>query len=124
MSAIDVLWVGVAGSAGAMTRLLVDVAVRSRTTARIPLGTLVVNVTGSFLFGVLSGLVIFHGAPSTLTLVAGAGFCGGYTTFSGVSFESVRLLQEGETRGAIVIAGANMFCCLGAAALGLSIVAV
>ena len=91
---------------------------------RVPLGTLVVNVSGSFLLGVLTGLVLYHGAPSAVTLVAGAGFCGGYTTFSAVSFESVRLLQQGEIRAAVVTAGGNLFGCLAGATLGLSISAV
>lgn len=124
MSFFDVLWVGGAGSVGAMSRLIVDSFVRLRVAGAVPVGTLAVNVSGSFLLGVLTGLVIFHGAPSALTLVAGVGFCGGYTTFSAVSFESVRLLQQGEIRAAVVATGGNLFGCLAAAAVGLSIAAI
>jgi fluoride ion exporter CrcB/FEX len=46
-----------------------------------------INVTGSFVLGVLAGAVLFHGQPSAWQTVLGTGFCGGYTTFSTASFE-------------------------------------
>lgn len=89
------VWVALAGSAGAVARFWVDGSIRSRWAARFPWGTLVINVSGSLLLGVLTGLALFHGAPSATRTIVGTGFCGGYTTFSTASFETVRLVQSG-----------------------------
>ncbi len=84
-----VLWLALAGSAGAVARFVVDGAIRARWATTFPYGTLLINVTGSVLIGVLTGLVLFHGQPTALTTIAGTGFCGGYTTFSGSTTLSV-----------------------------------
>lgn len=86
-----------AGGIGAGLRYIVDVLVVGGRPGRLPLGTLVVNVTGSFALGVLTGL----GAAlvgSDLAWVLGVGLLGGYTTFSTVSAESVLLMRAGEAR--------------------------
>lgn len=121
MNPLDVLLVGLAGSIGALARFLVDGTVRVRVDRVLPVGTIAINVSGSLLLGVLTGLVTFHGAPATLTLLAGTGFCGGYTTFSTASYETVRLWQQGETRAALVNTGATLGATLAAAAAGLAI---
>jgi fluoride exporter len=74
------LFVGLAASAGAVARFLLDQVVQSRHDAVFPFGTLVVNVSGSFLLGLLTGLSLHHGLPTGPTVVASAGFAGGYTT--------------------------------------------
>jgi CrcB protein len=119
----DVLWVGLAGSLGAGLRFVVDGAVARRLVHRVPVGTLLVNITGSLLLGLLTGLVLFHGAPSALVLVAGSGFCGGYTTFSAASFEAVRHLQEGRFGTCMLTAGAHLGGCLAASSIGLLLAA-
>ena len=48
----------------------------------LPFGTLTINVSGSFVLGVITGLALYHGLESTPKIVVGTGFCGGYTTFS------------------------------------------
>lgn len=120
---LDVLWVGLAGGLGAACRFVADNVVRARVATSLPVGTLAVNASGSLLLGVLTGLVLFHGAPASLTLVAGTGFCGGYTTFSAASFESVRLLQEGRLQDGLLTLGGNLGSCLLAATLGLLVTA-
>ena len=121
MNVADLVWVGLAGSVGAAARFVLDGAVRSRTTSRWPVGTLLINVSGSLLLGLLTGVVIFDHASATLTLVAGSGFCGGFTTFSTASFETVRLVQQGE----LAAAGTNLAATVGgtllAAAAGLAL---
>jgi fluoride exporter len=97
------LWVALAGSAGALARFVVDGAVKGRWATVFPVGTLLINISGSLLLGLLTGLALFHGEPGAVRTIAGTGFCGGYTTFSTASFETVRLLQQGH-RGR---AGAN-----------------
>jgi CrcB protein len=84
-----------AGAAGAVLRFAVDAAVRARLRSTLPWATVLINVSGSLLFGVLTGIVLFHHSGSDARTVAGTGLCGGYTTFSTAMFESVRLLQQG-----------------------------
>jgi CrcB protein len=85
----------IAGAVGAPLRYLVDVAVTERTNSAFPWATLIINASGSFLLGLITGLGLHHGLAKTVRVVAGVGFCGAYTTFSTFSFETVRLLDEG-----------------------------
>ena len=85
-----------AGAVGAPLRYVVDTKVSERAQAVFPHGTLVVNVTGSFLLGVLTGLALDHGLGSAAQLAVGTGFLGAYTTFSTFALESLSLLQAGE----------------------------
>lgn len=86
--------IAVAGGLGAALRLVVDGAVRSRWTLPFPLATLIINVTGSFALGLLTGLADSAGLPREWLLIAGGGLLGGYSTFSTASVETVRLVAE------------------------------
>ncbi|WP_375389340.1 fluoride efflux transporter FluC [uncultured Amnibacterium sp.] len=87
------LLLAVAGGVGAALRLLVDGLVRDRFGGRLPWGTALINLSGSFLLGLLTGWAT-RGLPEAVLLVAGTGLLGGYTTFSTASVETVRLLQQ------------------------------
>jgi fluoride exporter len=121
MNLADILWVGLAGTLGAVARFSVDGAMRSRATTTLPIGTLTINLTGSLLLGILTGLITFHAAPSTLTLVAGTGFCGGYTTFSTASFETVRLAQQTRAYRAAMYSAVTLIGSIAAAAVGMAL---
>ncbi len=86
------LWaaVVVAGGVGAVLRFLVDRAVARRMARGFPFGTLVVNVTGSLLLGLLSGLAL---SPQC-SLLVGTALVGSYTTFSTWMLETQRLAEE------------------------------
>lgn len=91
----DLLLVCVGGGAGSAFRFLV-----SRFMSRwvgadwLFTGTLLVNITGCFLIGLLSGWMLAHQPDNqTFRLLFIVGFCGGYTTFSTFSFESLRLVE-------------------------------
>ncbi len=92
--------IAVAGGAGALARALLDAEIRRRVEPSFPVGILVVNVSGSLLLGVISGLALYHGLPATPRTVLGTGFCGGYTTFSTFAFETVSMLETHRRRGA------------------------
>ena len=114
-----VVWVALAGGLGAVARLGLDGLVRMRVSASFPLGTVVVNVTGSFVLGLVTGLTLAHAVPGELRLVVGTGFCGGYTTFSTASFETVRLVEQRRTGLALLNAVGTVVVTVGVAALGL-----
>lgn len=108
-------WVAlaIAGGGGAACRYLVDGLVRARVGDAFPWGTLVVNVTGSFLIGLVAGAVARGGLPGGLGGVLAAGFCGAYTTFSTLVHDTWLLAGAGAYRRAV----ANMASLvLGAAA--------
>lgn len=114
------LWVALAGSLGAVARFVVDGAVRSRLAGGFPWGTFTVNVSGSLLLGVITGLALFRGAPTELEIIVGVGFCGGYTTFSTASLETARLIADGRFTLALAAPLATMIASPIAAALGLA----
>lgn len=114
------LWVALAGGLGAVARFGLDGWVRSRTaTPAFPVGTVVVNVTGSFVLGVVTGLSLAHVVPEELRLVLGTGFCGGYTTFSAASLETVRLVEQRHTGLALLNGVGTLLTTVGVAAVGL-----
>ena len=112
--------VALAGGLGAGARFVVDAVVRARLGGRFPWGTLVINVGGSLLLGLLAGLVLGGTAPADLRAVAGTGFCGGYTTFSTASVEAVRLARSADTPLAVAYAAGTLLLTLAAAGLGLA----
>jgi CrcB protein len=85
--------VAAAGGVGAALRFVVDGVVRARIRSSYPVGVTIINVTGSFLLGLLTGLALTRLVSDEWLLVLGTGLLGGYTTFSTASFETVRLLQ-------------------------------
>jgi fluoride exporter len=102
-----VLAVSVAGGLGAAARFVLDGAIKGRIRRRFPIGTMVINLTGSFLLGLVTGLAVAHALPVEWRLIVGTGFLGGYTTFSTASFETVRLGLE-RRWGAAVVNGLGM----------------
>ncbi len=121
---MTVLLLALAGGAGAAARFLVDGLVRSRFRTALPWGTIVINVSGSLLLGLLAGLVMRQHAPASLQVVLGTGFLGGYTTFSTASVETVRLIQSGRIRLALLNALGTMVAGVGAAAAGVALAAL
>ena len=113
------LWISLAGGGGAITRYVVDSSIRLRRAGDFPVGTMVINVSGSLILGVLVGLVIAHGASDSLRTIAGVGFCGGYTTFSAASLESVRLAQQQRWLEFLAYTAGSLLLALLAAGAGL-----
>jgi len=121
MSPID--WAGliVAGAAGAPIRFLVKAYVEDRIDSSLPWGTLLVNVSGSLVLGVLTGLTLHHGLPKTTDVILGVGFCGAYTTFSTFTFETVQMLEQGAVSEALHNALGSLITCAAAAAAGVAL---
>ena len=118
------LLVALLGGTGAAARFVVDGVVRARWARTFPVATFLVNVTGSLLIGLLFGAVTSHGLDPGWSVPAISGFCGGYTTFSTAMVETVRLVQSGQVRPAVVNAVGTTLACLAAAALGVAAMAL
>lgn len=111
-----------AGATGALTRFLLDASIKRRWHTAFPWATVIINVTGSLLLGILAGLVLFGDQPSAWQTVVGTGFCGGYTTFSTASFETVRLVQQNRRGLALLNATGSLVMSVAACAVGLALV--
>ena len=95
------LWVGLGGAMGSIARFWLNGVVSRFLGETFPLGTLVVNVTGSFVIGIIAALVAPEGrldSPSRTfaTQFLMIGICGGYTTFSSFSLQTLNLLRDRE----------------------------
>jgi len=110
---MQLVLVGLGGAFGAVARWLIDGWVSDRNPTAFPLGTLVVNLTGSFVLGLLFAWVMERGVlPPDVRAPLMIGFVGAYTTFSTFMLESWRLVED----GAWALAAANL---AGSVALGL-----
>ncbi len=118
MSPWLLLGVSVFGGLGAVARFAQDSLVKSRVTSGFPWGTVSINVLGSLVLGVLTGLVVFGGEPDSWRVVLGVGFCGGYTTFSTAMVEAVTLARDARARTAAVSLAGTLVASVTAAALG------
>jgi fluoride exporter len=101
---VIVLAVLAGGMIGAPARYLVDRAIQARHDSVFPWGTLVVNMAGCAVIGFLLGAQRHLGLPPTAFGLLGTGLCGGLTTFSTFSYETLRLLED----GAVGEAGLNV----------------
>jgi CrcB protein len=118
------LGVIIAGAIGAVARYVIDGAVHDRWAPRVPVGTLLVNVLGSFVLGVLTGIALYHQPDPAVRTVLGTGLCGALTTWSTLSWETVRLVDEGAPAAAALAMVGGLASSLAAAALGIGLIAL
>ena len=116
------LLIGLGGFAGAISRYVVDGIVSERTGGAFPWGTLVVNVSGSFLLGLLFAMTAERAIlPAEIRGPVMIGFIGAYTTFSTYMLESWGLVESGSYGAAIANLGGSLVVGLVAVAAGLII---
>lgn len=115
MTAVLFLLASVAGGVGAGLRYLVDIGVMVLTRWRFPWGIVVVNITGSFALGVVTASLPESG------FLLGAGFLGGYTTFSTAMLDALALWRDGERPASIAHLIGTFGACAVAAAAGLGV---
>jgi CrcB protein len=111
----------VAGGVGAALRFVLDGLIRARVRLAFPLATVVINVSGSFGLGLLTGLGANAGLAHAWVLVLGGGVMGGYTTFSTASVETVRLVEQRRWGLALLNGVGMLVLSVAAAALGLAV---
>lgn len=118
---VTVLAVGIAAAVGAVARYVLDQYVRYRSPGLFPRGTWVINISGSFVLGLLAGLSTRHGLSEEAVSILGTGFCGAYTTFSTFSYETIILSEKGQTGKAVLYCLSSLVAGLLAAAAGLGV---
>jgi CrcB protein len=94
------MWVAIGSALGGMSRFWVSGVVGRAVGEKFPWGTLVINITGSFLIGILAALTLPEGRLNTSRIFTTqffiVGVCGGYTTFSSFSLQTLNLAREGQ----------------------------
>jgi CrcB protein len=115
-----VWYVALGSGLGGVARLLLGGWIQNRFGPSFPIGTLVINVTGSLLLGFLLRYALETPAiGSDARALLTTGLCGGYTTFSTFGYETVRLLEDGEYRRAAIYTALSVGLVLIAVASGM-----
>jgi CrcB protein len=115
------LAVGLLAGLGAAARYLVDQAIRVRRPGDFPAGILVVNVSGSVLLGLVTGLGSHGRLTGSVVTALSAGFCGGFTTWSTFATDTAALAERDRPRAAVLNVIASVALGLLAAAAGFGI---
>ncbi|WP_028135020.1 fluoride efflux transporter CrcB [Bradyrhizobium japonicum] len=118
-----ILAVAAGGALGAVVRYLVSIGAGRAFGTDFPWGTLIINVTGSFLIGVLTGLFATKwNLPQAARIFLTVGICGGYTTFSTFSLDAWYLIERGQTVASAAYMIASVVLSVGALIAALHVV--
>ena len=120
MSLTACIFVVVGGAIGTLARYLISVAA-APFSQNIPLGTIGINILGSFVIGCFGTLTLAHGrfpVSENFRLFVMVGLCGGFTTFSAFSLQTLDLIRDGAMARAAVNVVASAAVCVGAVSLG------
>jgi CrcB protein len=120
MSFTTCLVVTIGGAFGTLARYLISVLALP-ISRELPWGTIGINITGSFIIGFFGTLTLAHGrypVSENIRLFVMVGFCGGYTTFSAFSLQTLHLLRSGAMARAAINIIASVVLCVGAVAVG------
>jgi CrcB protein len=112
---ISAIWIAIGGAIGSVLRYLVSEAAASVWGTDFPWGTVIANVTGCFIIGLFATLTgpegrVFAGALTRQFVIIG--ICGGYTTFSSFSLQTLTMLQTGDVAKALANVAASLVLCL------------
>ncbi|WKW50332.1 fluoride efflux transporter CrcB [Rhodomicrobium lacus] len=126
MSLWTYLFIALGGAIGSVARAAVSDAMVRLTGPFFPWGTILINITGSFIIGLFAALSVsgsrygLHGDARAFVMI---GICGGYTTFSSFSLQTFDLLRDGKPWAALANVGISVLMCLAAVALGYALAA-
>lgn len=115
---MNYLLIGIGGALGAICRYSLGLAVMRNRQGSFPLGTWIINLTGSFLLGLLFQLHSQGLIQDWAMMLLGVGFCGAYTTFSTFGNETVQLIVGNKLRLAALYVGTSVLLSLVAAWIG------
>ena len=111
---LNVLFVGIGGFAGAVLRYLLG-QIPVGNTSGFPLITLLINVSGAFVIGMIASLAAKNTSfDPRLVLLLKTGFCGGFTTFSTFSLETAELIEHGSAPVAVIYILLSVILCTAA----------
>jgi CrcB protein len=120
MSFVSCLIVMAGGALGTLARYLVSLAA-APISGRLPWGTIIINISGSFVIGFFGTLTLAHGrfpASENVRLFVMIGLCGGYTTFSSFSLQTLDLMRGGAVGRAAANVALSVVLCVCAVAAG------
>jgi fluoride exporter len=121
---MGIAWVAVGSALGGMARYGLSGFVANRVGETFPWGTFIVNVSGAFIIGLFAALVapagVLPGDP-TVRQFAIVGLCGGYTTFSSFSLQTLNLARDGEWGRVLGNIAASVACCVLAVWAGIAL---
>lgn len=117
----DVLLVAAGGAIGSGLRYSISVWASQRFSQGFPWHTFIVNMSGAFLLGLLISVGVEHRGWGPWQLFVGIGVLGGYTTFSALSWETFRLLEDGLVGAAVANMAGSLLVGLLAAGLGVAL---
>ncbi len=121
MAPVTYLYIALGGALGSVARAWLTVAILRLTGAGFPWGTVLINVTGSLVIGAFAAVTApdsrFAAAVDTRAFVI-TGICGGFTTFSSFSLQTLELLRDGRVAPACANVAASVVLCLAAVAAG------
>lgn len=117
------LWVALGSALGGVSRFFLSGLIAQRVGQTFPWGTILVNITGSFIIGLLGACIAAEGRVSPkhqqfINYFLMIGICGGYTTFSSFSLQTLNLVRDGEWLHAGANVVVSVVCCLVAVWLG------
>lgn len=119
---VAALFVGVGGFFGAIARYVLDRRITQLTGGTLPWGTFAINISGSFVIGVLFALIVERTAVnSSLRAPLMIGFVGAYTTFSTLALESWRMIEDGAWLTAALNLGGSVLVGMGAVVVGVTV---
>ena len=114
------LLIFVGGGLGSLCRYALAAAVSTRAHLAFPIGTLVVNILGCIIIGIVARQLMNMQTDVMARAAIITGFCGGFTTFSTFSYETVGLISGGEWAKAALYVGASVIACVAGTAIGMS----
>ena len=102
---MDLVYVGMGGALGSLVRYRLGRVITEKHNTTFPIGTLIINITGAILLGIVTSLE----AKGNVYLLLGDGFLGAYTTFSTFMYEGFNLFQENEKMNALAYVLGSLF---------------
>ena len=121
MNLMNVLVVALGGALGSSARFFLSATIQDRVQTLLPLGTISVNILGSFLIGLVYAIIrVRAGSAEFLTLFVVVGLLGGFTTFSAFSLETLGLIEAGLFVKAALNVVVSVFCCIFAVFMGVN----